>query len=277
MLQRRFADSKGLLWFFDKNRPQSGVKATAPDNLFIRHRQYTFQKLDGTRDWSLEERYSRLEGCMNLLIEKIVPQVVANQYPILPPSERELLDLFVYEQWRRVPELYERMISDAEFMEMIRDTLDEYADEVRPLSTEERESFCTPAYLKAQRKNTRVLSLLRRSGSVLGALSRKGLFFARTPRNRSFLLGSFPVSKLTPNDRPALYDPEVEVWLPIDPNVAIVLAAHRGVGSVFQVEPTWIRTFNLATARNSQIFAGRDEALVRSIARSFRHRSDYGT
>ena len=134
MLQRRFADAHGLLWYFDKDRPELGVRATASNNLFLRHRQYTLKNSDGTRDWSLETRYSAIEGYMNLLIEKVVPMVIAGQFPVLSESERRFLDLYVYEQWRRVPELYRRLISDAEFEAMLHEVIDSYETQHRKLN-----------------------------------------------------------------------------------------------------------------------------------------------
>src|SRR4051812_17514065 len=100
MLQQRFVNSRKMLWFFDKRRPSDGVNETSPTNLFVQNRQYTLKKNDGTRNWSLEERYSKIEGFMDLLIDKIVPPVLSGQLPPISESERRLLDLYIYEQWR---------------------------------------------------------------------------------------------------------------------------------------------------------------------------------
>lgn len=110
---------------------------------------------------------------------------------------------------------------------MLQEAIDQYEQKFRALTPEEKEKFASPAYLKAERQRARVLSLSRTSGTALDVLSAKGLFFARTARNRSFLLGSFPVMKLTPIGRSELSDPEVEVWFAIDPNVAIILASNN--------------------------------------------------
>ncbi len=267
MLQRRFTDERGMLWFFDNDRPDRGVRDTSPNSLFVRGGQYTLKNSDGTRDWSLETRYSKLEGFMNLLIEKIVPQVLSGKYPNLSPNERDLLNLYVYEQWRRVPELYQRMISDDEFAAMLQEAIDQYEQKFRALTPEEKEKFASPAYLKAERQRARVLSLSRTSGTALDVLSAKGLFFARTARNRSFLLGSFPVMKLTPIGRSELSDPEVEVWFAIDPNVAIILASNNTLNRVLSMSAEGVRHINRTIAKQSKMFAGRDKALVTSIAK----------
>jgi hypothetical protein len=267
MLQRRFADQREMLWFFDKLRPNLGVRSTTSNSLFVRHRQYTFKHSDGRRDWSLEVRYSQLEGYMNVLIERIVPEVIGGKYPKLTPNERALLDLYLYEQWRRVPELYDKLISDSEFVALIQQSLDEYEQQIRPLTSAEREGFMSAAYLKAERQRVRVLSLSHTTGTSLAALSTKGLFFARTAKNRSFLLGSSPVIKLTPLDQSDLSHPNVEVWLAIDPNVAIVLAANNGLNRNITISAEQVRHINRVIAKESEIFAARDKALVASIAK----------
>jgi hypothetical protein len=267
MLQRRFVDKRHRLWFYDKQRPELGVRDMSPNSLFVRNRQYTLKMSDGTHDWSLETRYSSLEGYMNLLIKRIVPQVLTGIYPGLSANERDLLDLYVYEQWRRVPELYDRMISDAEFDAMLKDSIDEYECKHRPLTPDERQKFASVAYRRAERKRARVLSLSRTTGAPLAILSTKGLFFARTARNRSFILGSSPVIKLTPIGQNELDHPQVEVWLAIDPNVAIVLAADNSKGRNIVMSAEGVRYINRAIAKQSETFAGRDRALVCSIAK----------
>jgi hypothetical protein len=268
MLQRRFADTRGRLWFFDKQRAALGIRDTSPDNLFVHNRQYTLLNSDGTRDWSLETRYSSLEGYMNLLIEKVVPPVLAGNYPSLTANERGLIDLYVYEQWRRVPELYERLISHSDFIALVDESVAEYEQEHRRLTPVERARFESTAYLKAERQRARVMSLSRTTGTALAALSTKGLFFARTARNRSFLLGSFPVMKLTPVGQNDLNHPQVEVWLAIDPNVAVVLAADNSLNRNITLSAEGVRYINRIIAKQSGTFAGRDKALVASIAKS---------
>lgn len=268
MLQRRFADSRGMLWYFDKERPDQGVKDTHANNLFVRNRQYTLKRRDGTRDWSLETHYSNLESYMKLLIDKIVPSILSGIYPSVTPNERALLDIYVYEQWRRVPELYDGLISDDDFSVMLHDSIAQYENKYRPLTPDERERLTTPEYLKAEKQRARVLAL-RRQGTAREYLSKRGLFFARTARNRSFVLSSAPVIKMHPVGHPHLNDPRVEIWLPIDPNVAIVLAGDGSVNRIISVGPQIVRNYNREVAKRGTAFAGRDKALVVSIARQF--------
>jgi hypothetical protein len=171
MLQRRFADGSGKLWFFDKDRPELGVRETSANSLFVRNRQYTLKESDGSRDWSLETRYSELESEMHVLLDKIVPAVMRGEYPSRTPADRKLMFRYVYEQWRRaqVPELYDKLISDDDFATMHQATVAEFELKYphRPITDEQRSKFADPAYLKNERQRARVASLLKPSSSAL--------------------------------------------------------------------------------------------------------------
>jgi hypothetical protein len=271
MLQRRFADGCGRLWFFDKDRPELGIRDTSASSLFVRNRQYTLKQSDGSRDWSLETIYSELEGEMHVLIDKVVPAVMRSGYPGLAPLERELLYRYIYEQWRRVPEVYDKLISDEAFATMHQATVAEYEKKYphRPVTEEQRNKFADPGYLKAERQRARVLSLSRPSSTALAVAEKKGLYFVRTAPNRSFLIGSAPVVKLTPPGRSDQSMPDVELWLAIHPNVAIVLAGDQSKAGMMSLPAGYVRYINHAIAKQSEVFAGRDKALVASVARNF--------
>lgn len=266
MLQRRFLDERGKLWFFDKGRPENGVIDTDVGNLFVRNRQYTLINADGTRDWSLETRYSGLEGEMNILIDKLVDPVTSGNYPTISPTERQILNQYLYEQWRRVPEVYDRLLSDEQFAALHRKTVDEFEKRFRPVTVEERNKFSSQDYLRTERRRARVASLSKPSSQVLDVISRKGLFFARTAPRRSFIIGSVPVQKLTPPGQSDLGTPEVELWLAIHPNVAVVFAGEATQSGLVSLPTEAVRRMNLVIAEQSSVFAGRDKALVTSIA-----------
>ena len=59
-----------------------------------------------------------------------------------------------------------------------------------------------------------------------------------------------------------LNHPEVEVWLAIDPNVAIILAADESLNRNIMLPAEGVRKINRIVAQQSGTFAGRDKALV---------------
>jgi hypothetical protein len=76
------------------------------------------------------------------------------------------------------------------------------------------------------------------------------------------------VLKLTPIGQNDLSHPQVEVWLAIDPNVAIVLAADESLNRNITLASEGVRKINLIIAKRSGTFAARDRALVESLAKN---------
>jgi hypothetical protein len=206
MLQGRFVDPNGNLWFFDKERPEKGVQKTRPGNLFVRGRQYAIKNDDGSYDSQLEHRYSKQETYIDSVIKNIVPVVKAGGYPGLSANERKSLSQFICDQWRRVPQMYENVATDEEFFAEIDSLVSEYETSLgRPLTNQERETVSS-----------------RESRMTL--------------RNA------------------------------IDPNVAIVLTSHGQFDANTLLPVDGVRQINCTLAKSSDVFAGRGQALVKSIA-----------
>ena len=71
MLQRRFTDEEGRLYFYDKRFPEKGIRRSIPKNLFVEKYLYTLHLDSGEKDFSGEGKLSRLEGEANKIIEKL--------------------------------------------------------------------------------------------------------------------------------------------------------------------------------------------------------------
>jgi hypothetical protein len=75
---------------------------------------------------------------------------------------------------------------------------------------------------------------------------------------------------MTPPGKSDLRLPDVEVWLAVHPNVAIVAAgSNPDVGLILSLSPEVVRKVNRSIATQSEVFAGRDKASVASVARVF--------
>lgn len=267
MLQRRFADANGHLHFFNKATPDRGVMPIAPGNLHVERHLYSRILDDGTKDTTLEEQYSQLEGHADSLIRQMLTQVTEGICPRLREEETLLWITFVYEQWRRVPDMHHRFMPESSAGDFVSSAISDYESRYGEiLSDALREKFLSPGYLAKFRQNARVGALSRRSDKVLDALSRKGLFFAVCSQNSGFVLGSSPVLKLTPvtND---LAHPSVEIWLPITHHVAAVLGGDPFDGQIVEVNRSKVGAINLEIAKRSTLFASHSPQITRSIAK----------
>jgi hypothetical protein len=248
MLIRNFADDQGLVWFFDKEKPAQGVVRRSPSKVLFEHHLYSKVGDNGSKDPAQEIAYSRLESDAAPIVRKVVTEARAGKLPGLTPSEKLTLDAFIYEQWRRVPEVSNEILSDEEFERTIQETAAEFEERVRPLTPSEREWVANPALRPHQRKNTRIQALQTRSARVLDVLDSRGLAVLTTPPRKSLILGSRPVLKLIGPNTSDLRDHSVELWLPLAFDVAVSPGARRGTEQISPTSVQYLRHMNRAAA-----------------------------
>lgn len=266
MLTSRFTDESGKLHFFDKRVPEKGVMTSTPDNIFVIGHLYSTIEKDGSKNAALEKYYSQIESRANEIIEKIIQAARAGKPPSLSEAEKREWDIFTYHQWSRVPDLHVRMLTD--FDDALNESIADFEQSFRQLTNEERTSLVRPETRARIKQNARVKSLSSPGGPAVEALGSKGLGVAivNNPK-KAFVIGSFPVVKLTLPGRTHIADPTVEVWLPISSDVAVSPAGHRGTERLVPIaDDRHIRALNDATFRQSTVIAGRDAALIASIA-----------
>jgi hypothetical protein len=258
MMQRRFTDDDGLLHFFNKQTPEKGVQSTTPKNLLARTHLYSRIRPDGSRDTSLEERYSKLEGVVSPVLDQIGAAVLRRDLPNIPESTRRVLDHFLYEQIRRVPDFHEKIMPVASAKSAVEEAVAKFETRYRKLTPEEWEETFRPKEIANFRQNARVGALSRRSPRVLSALHAKDLFFGICLEKSSFVIGGAPVARFGK----ILTDLKTELWLPVHPNVVVIFAGKRGDGAIIDVPDNFVRKFNEIIAKQSTIFAGRSASLI---------------
>ncbi|MBB2749779.1 UNVERIFIED_ORG: hypothetical protein GGI57_000445 [Rhizobium aethiopicum] len=266
MLLRRFCDHGGKLWYYTKKAQHLGVASGAPQALFYEKHFYTLDE-GGVRDTSLESYFSELEGAANNVIEKICSSARAGRPPGLTVSEKRAWDLFFYFQWKRTPDSISSTMSRAEFEKSLADSVAEFERRFRALTDEERERILSEAGKKRLRENARVKAIGDPGAAVQTVLNNMGICIAVLRRpNKSFVIGSKPVVKLTPPGETRLGQPGVEVWLPIASDVAVcVIPEKRKEVVVTLDDDRWLRGFNAAILRESTLIAGRSEVLIKSL------------
>jgi hypothetical protein len=266
MLSARFTDEACNLHFFDKRAADRGVITSTPENVFVVGHLYSLIGKDGSKNTALEKYYAHVEGRANGLIEKIITAARAEKLPGLSNAEKAEWDAYVYQQWSRVPDLHLRTLND--FEDTLRRSVEEFEKTVRPLTDAERLSLKEPETLARIKQNARVMSLGIDHGPAVDALGTRGLGVAIIKRrNKSFVLGSLPVVKLTLPSRTHITDPTVEAWLPIASDVAVSPAGTRGTEQLFPItDDRYIRALNEATFGQSTVIAGCSHALIASLS-----------
>lgn len=122
----------------------------------------------------------------------------------------------MYHQWKRSPDFYEKIATLEDFDSTLQKTIEKFEATRRPLTDEERALVTSPEGKARLMQNARVGALLEPGQIVLDVIGSHGLGIARIKLpNKSFIVGSFPVVKLTYPGTPHLAHPTTEVWLPI--------------------------------------------------------------
>ena len=249
LLQRRFAGPDGLLFVFDKRRPGLGVRQIGPRDLYVHKHLYSNVEADGTRRRELDEFYKELESVAAPVVDKIATAARDRRPPTLSADERAIWDLFIYNQWRRVPDSYQRFPVDES---NIRALLADYERDYRPLTNEERSYWAQPQTITRLRHNAHVDELKSQSDKVLRILGERGLCIAVIEKsNKSFVTGSFPVVKLTNPETPRLDHASTETWIAIASDVAVALTGERGQERLVVVEDRHVRGLNEALFKQS--------------------------
>ena len=103
---------------------------------------------------------------------------------------------------------------------------------------------------------------------AISALASRGLGIAVVNNpNKSFILGSMPLVKLTNPGETHLAHPNVELWFPISFDTAVTPFGSRGDERLVTVSSEQVRLLNRLIARQSSTFASRSKVLVASLAR----------
>lgn len=266
MLQQRFTNRKGLLFFFDKRFPEKGILATKPKNLFVVGHLYTITDDKGVKDFSLERYLATLENEANRLIERIVVAARNSLLPKLTNDEKAIWDLFFYYQLKRVPDVYDDIDIVNDFENYIQQRLAKFEKKYRPVTAEERTHMQDPLVLARMKQNAKVMAITYPGKEMLGILRNKGLGIAITHKPRkSFVIGSRPIVKLTYPGREHLSDPSVEMWFPIARDVAVTPALPKGEEKLVAIKDFDVRAINASIYEQSTLIAGRSEELIRSL------------
>ncbi len=267
MLQKRLVNDQGGLWSYDSRYPEKGVRADMPGNLMLVGHLYTFVDQAGQKDLSLEAAFSILEGLADPIVQKITDSVSVSKLPNLTSVERKVWDEFFLQQWRRVPDVHESLMSENQYRMALEEAMDEFSRTYRPVTSGEREHFLSPERIKRGRSNLRVKSLKKQSVVIRSALSRRGLVFARVVNpKKSVVLPSRPVVKVTSADVTVLSDDRVQAWLPIAPGIVVSPGYSHIREYIISLPDDLVRKMNLALAVQSTQIVGRSKALLSSIA-----------
>ncbi|KQU93858.1 hypothetical protein ASC68_19405 [Devosia sp. Root105] len=267
MLVRNFATASGRVYYLDKNKPDARIEERNPSSILAKPHLYSTIDKAGRKDASQELAYSRLESDAAPILQKVIIAARTRELPSLTKSEKECVDAFLFEQWRRVPELRESLMTAKDLDGMLDGAVDALRERLgREPSYEVAASLSDPSFRERVLRNAKVGALNARNPSAMAVLDGRGLAVALAPSGKSFVLGSRPVVKLCPPDTNDLRDHRVELWLPISHDVAITPGGARGTEHTSELSGESIRRLNRVVWRSSTKLVSSSLALLTSLA-----------
>ena len=266
MLLKRFTNQEGKLYVYDRCHPEKGIQKKDPKKTFVRRHLYTQVKEDGTRDVEVETEYlAPLESRVSPVIEKIINAARRGDPPDLSPVEKDILMKFFFIQFARVPDTQDRATD--EVRQMILARID-FAGQSRPLNDLELSVQNSSEAMERHLMNGRIQNLqMAPSPEVSELLAKMGIVVAiigDLKAERSFIVGSNPVVKLSHPERSNPSDPSVEVWLPLASDVAVFPCPWES-DKVISANDRHIRTINRSIFQQSTVIAGCSRELIESL------------
>ena len=267
MILNGFTDPDGWLHWCRHHEKPTTIRRARPAELFHKNHLYSTLSESGIKDAAMEHALSVIESEAVGVVQSILQQAREGALPVLSPEHKRIWYLFFLMQWRRTPENQHANTSDADALRMVEEILDRLRT-AAPHRRAEIERLATPEAKARTVRNVRVQTLVQFSAEVMDVLERRGIGVLRiTKPDKSFIIGSRPVVKLTTPGRTDLNDPAVEMWLPIASDVAVGVGQGNGAVSLHYVaDERPIRQLNLAIMSQSSTIAAGSATLVRSLA-----------
>lgn len=267
MVLNGFTDEDEWLHWCRVDEKPTVVRRARPTELFYKKHLYSTISEVGVKDAVMERQLSVLESEAAEVVQQIIFKARAGKPATLSGAQKRVWYLFFLLQWRRTPEAQRAAISDTDLLQMLDETLDEARD-LFPKRHVEIDALATSEAKARILRNVRIDSLKGLSGNVIGVLEQRGIGILHIPkRDRSFIVGSRPIVRFTPEGHTHLSDPAVEMWLPIASDVAAgVGLGNGGISLHLLTDDRPVRQLNCAIANQSSIIAGCSSALVRSLA-----------
>ncbi|MBA8908833.1 hypothetical protein HNQ95_004627 [Aminobacter ciceronei] len=273
MILKNFLNDRGGLYFWRREFPVGHVRTTTPANLFLEDDLYTVIGDEGERDSSLEHGFSKLEAAGAHFLRQLLDIVRSGKKPHMGEDVWEFLQLFRYYSDKRSAAWHSRFLSDEEFNAV----LEEVAN--KPHVTDaDRAWLANPKDVDRIKRNSRIAAQATGpTEELLEAMRGRGLAIYIAPRSASFVLGDHPtaVAKIGSATEGA-FGGKLS-FMPIASDVALGYSWQPRTVHLEQLTRPQLRTMNEAMTRQSEMIAGRSQALVASLSRVSYETPEYFT
>lgn len=256
MLLRRFADNNEKLYFFDERSQHGTVEHTNIVNTFVNNNFHTQYDIHGNKDVSTENKLASIEGEACRVFDKIEQAGVSCRNPNLCAEEKEILDKFVYFQWKRTPEFTRDAIPPDRLRPVILEEIEKLKNAGRTITPE-----LADIALSDRNMNTIRAGYIGEDCEVsIARLSESGIrILINKCQVQKFIVGSNPIL-LLPVDKDLF-----TTILPLSPEIAIQYGFPKNCESLLLLESEKVNEINILIAAQSDAIASSSHELVKNL------------
>ncbi|MGX9855794.1 DUF4238 domain-containing protein [Limimaricola variabilis] len=271
VLQRQFLADGDFIWY--SARDQSGSYC-APypkhiDKCFVRRNYYTILARMMPSDIVEKNYYGDIDNYLGGVLPEISRALEQDRVPTFHGGALNSIRRVVIEMTKRTPEYASKIDEEAVGQRVVEDTLADLCDD---MSDEERQSMQDvlhqPDRLKELGRTVRVRSIIQHSDEVNDALRGLSVHWTKITTHHSYILSSLTTYRIGNGGSNGLSNPDAEIWMPVSPKHALVLARNiEGRLPPIVVDPPHhVRQVNEHAARHSNEIASHSRKLIESLA-----------
>ncbi len=266
-LTKRFTDANGLLHAAHTRGGTTAVFPSSPRNSFVERHWHTQILTGGARDISVEHALSeQIESPASIVVQKIIAAAAQDDLPCLSRDERRTWDSFFVNQRIRTRDHHRALGLYENFADQVDGWLLQSARRGRIIPADIANQLRLPENVERLKDNVRIQGYVRPLGEAMEVLSARGIAVVKLLGDRErFLVGSYPVVKLCPDDTNDLRDPRVEMWLPIASTIAVGTWGAAGTETIGRLDSDFASNINDAVAHQSSTIAGCSVQLVSRV------------
>lgn len=239
-------------------------------NTFVINDYYTVLENDQRSDVIERKFYGPIDNYLGNLLPQVLRILEARNIPDFSSEALESIRQVVMHMAKRTPDFLAYHDDIEMGRKLVEDTLKYDLGEIPDSYRKQLEAdLMDTARLKDRGRDIRVTATLENSTRINEALSEFVPRWAISQTKHSYILASRMVYRIGNGASNGLINPNMEMWMPISPKIALVLLRdpdHK-IPHLMIDTPTHIRRVNEYAVKNSFEVASHSEALLKSLLR----------
>ena len=270
VLQKAFCSHGDSIWYSARSKEGifQVVEQRNIESTFRIRDLYTILDGDTLSDRVEREHYGRVDDYLGHMLPDVLGALERGQAPVFSAEPLKSLHAVVYEMIKRTPEFFDNFDEVKIGREVVEDTLggvtkEHSLEDVKTL----RGYLKDTTHLRKIGRSIRTTSIASKSDKILDELRTFEPRWVTALGRQSFILSSKIAYRIGNGGPNGFSNPNMEIWMPISPNFALVLL--RDPGKIYPLRYSasrdLVREVNEYGVRNSSYVASHSSRLLSSL------------